>query len=130
MSDHPPLLDQQFDDVELTEACWDDLFAHLDKASVGFARKWKERFTKLRSTLSGAHAPADAGTFAAIVLKRMEGLIETANKDSAWEMEAVAEMMKAAHLLRTFAPAQYPTERSAEARMNSAKLSEKLSRKK
>lgn len=45
-------------------------------------------------------------TFTEIIIKRMAGLIETANKDSAWEMEAVAEMMKATHLLHTFGPAQ------------------------
>lgn len=44
------------------------------------------------------------GTFASAVIKRMAGLIETANKDSAWEMEAVAEMMKATHLISGIAP--------------------------
>lgn len=40
-----------------------------------------------------------SGTFASVVVKRMQTLIETADKGSAWEMEAVAEMMKAAHLI-------------------------------
>src|SRR5271163_2600685 len=38
-------------------------------------------------------------TFAEVMIKRMSDLIETANKDSAWEMEAAAEMTKAVHLL-------------------------------
>lgn len=38
-------------------------------------------------------------TFSEVIIKRMNGLIETANKNSAWEMEAAAEMMKAVHLL-------------------------------
>src|SRR5271156_4465444 len=38
-------------------------------------------------------------TFAEVTIERMTGLIETANKDSAWEMEAAAEMTKAIHLL-------------------------------
>lgn len=44
-------------------------------------------------------------TFSEIIIKRMTGLIETANKDSAWEMEAAAEMMKAIHLLNIRATA-------------------------
>lgn len=38
-------------------------------------------------------------TFSEVIIKRMNGLIETANKNNAWEMEAAAEMMKAVHLL-------------------------------
>lgn len=45
-------------------------------------------------------------TFSEVLIKRMNGLIETANKDSSWEMEAVAEMMKAVHLLGTLTDAQ------------------------
>jgi hypothetical protein len=45
-------------------------------------------------------------TFSELIIKRMTALIETANKDSAWEMEAVTEMMKATHLLRTLSAAQ------------------------
>lgn len=48
----------ELQDRELTEACWNDLFAHLDKASPGFARKWKERFTKLRTTLTSTPSAA------------------------------------------------------------------------
>jgi hypothetical protein len=46
-----------------------------------------------------AEAEAEDGTFAGVTIKRMSLLIETVNKLNPWEMEAVAEMTKAIHLL-------------------------------
>jgi hypothetical protein len=40
-----------------------------------------------------------------IVIKRLNGLIETANPDILWEQEAKAEMQKAVRLLEPNAPA-------------------------
>jgi hypothetical protein len=53
----------------------------------------------MTDTRSSPGTELPQGTFASLVVKRMQGLIETANKSSAWEMEAVAEMMKAVHLI-------------------------------
>jgi hypothetical protein len=50
-----------FADKKLTEQCWNDLFAHLDETSPGFARKWKERFGKLRAALSTLSRPDRGG---------------------------------------------------------------------
>jgi hypothetical protein len=44
------------------------------------------------------------GTFAAVVVKRLTELVNTADPSDAWEKEAAAEMKKAIHLIR--APAQ------------------------
>lgn len=59
---------------------------------------------------------ASEGTFAAVVVKRMTALIETADKTKAWEMEAVAEMMKAVHLI-TREPQEVPQPPNEEANL-------------
>lgn len=56
-----PLAVDDFADKQLTERCWDDLFAHIDSCSPAFAQRWKERLTKLRSALSSIPSTDGAG---------------------------------------------------------------------
>jgi len=48
---------------------------------------------------TAAQGQSGRGTFAAVVVGRMSGLIDTANPHHAWEIEAAAEMAKAVRLL-------------------------------